>query len=839
MNANSRDLVLDRGEFALQSVIQTSDHTLVELADKQRSGMAACSLSALMTAFLLVLLVAESSAVTVPAKIEAEDYETAFDLSPGNTGGAYRTDNVDIAMTGDVGGGFVVGWIQGGEWLEYTIQVPRSSGYVAELRVASVPGSGSYTLEIDGIPVSGPNTLATTGGWQNWVTMSVDLGTLTAGEHSLRFAAQAGGFNLNWFNLQEVSVNRLTVPGRIQAESYNRFFDTTPGNQGNQLRSDDVDIGGTGDGGGGHAVAWIADAEWLEYDLRVDLAGAYDIDVRLASVPGNGSLRFEVDGSPTGTVLGVPATGSWNAYVTATASLGSLATGDHTLRVVMVGGGFNLNWFDLKTSQVTVDQCDTTSECKGIYGSQATDCSNSQSEQSVCLCGALACNAGPLPPLTPPPLPAPPSGDQCDTTAQCRISYGDAATDCMNSLSEQSVCMCGSAACTDAGGSDPDPDPSPGPGGMLGFFDRGSDLLLSFFDNQPDADDIHSQAGLGAMLRDYRLAGIDRFAVLGTVGRQGGRFLNSASVMNVCLGSNNWVNAYPKGGSTWNNALALVETRANAALARGGDVWIQEAGQSDFTAALLRRIKSSNPVVDTLNRIHVVQHSDFNENQTTPSELNYVRANADYIRIPDGNQANNGSPDFVSRNVALWDQAISEPLNGSCWSEARYIGSERNASASFVNPVIRDGGLDFSDTVEATYMFGFNSLAGSAQFFAEFPQSAAVQGSPNPVSSTFQEVNGLIVVEMESLGPAVGWQQKSGSGAIGSYLEWAAPDSFDFPGQGQLRVPIRITTPGIYRFLWRSSIRAGNDPTEHNDTWLKIDADSFYGQKSGRGLSHR
>lgn len=39
------------------------------------------------------------------------------------------------------------------------------------------------------------------------------------------------------------------------------------------------------------------------------------------------------------------------------------------------------------------------------------------------------------------------SQDQCNTTRQCKIEYGNQATDCKNSRSSNSVCMCGSEVC--------------------------------------------------------------------------------------------------------------------------------------------------------------------------------------------------------------------------------------------------------------------------------------------------------------------------------------------------------------------------------------------------------
>jgi len=76
---------------------------------------------------------------TLPGLIQAEDFDEdgSFDTTPANKGGRYRATAVDIESTEDVGGGFDVGWIAPGEWLEYTVNVPRTSTYRLAFRAAS------------------------------------------------------------------------------------------------------------------------------------------------------------------------------------------------------------------------------------------------------------------------------------------------------------------------------------------------------------------------------------------------------------------------------------------------------------------------------------------------------------------------------------------------------------------------------------------------------------------------------------------------------------------------------------------------------------------------------
>ena len=60
-------------------------------------------------------------------------------------------------------------------------------------------------------------------------------------------------------------------------------------------------------------------------------------------------------------------------------------------------------------------------------------------------------------------------------------------------------------------------------------------------------------------------------------------------------------------------------------LNRGGDIWIAEAGQSDFSADTLRQVSLKLPNINTKERIHIVQHSDWNEESTNPTGYSDTR----------------------------------------------------------------------------------------------------------------------------------------------------------------------------------------------------------------------
>ncbi len=52
-----------------------------------------------------------------------------------------------------------------------------------------------------------------------------------------------------------------------------------------------------------------------------------------------------------------------------------------------------------------------------------------------------------------------PVGDQCNTTPECRDIFGPTATDCRNSAANNSVCMCGNSPCGMPVDNNPDPTP--------------------------------------------------------------------------------------------------------------------------------------------------------------------------------------------------------------------------------------------------------------------------------------------------------------------------------------------------------------------------------------------
>jgi beta-glucanase (GH16 family) len=119
---------------------------------------------------------------------------------------------VQTEATTDAGGGTNVGWIDAGDWLAYSpIVFPTSGTYKIEYRVASLSGGGRLSLDLNaGAIVLGQLDVPSTGGWQNWTTISHNV-NVTAGTYTPGIYAVAGGWNLNWIRITPLSTARATA----------------------------------------------------------------------------------------------------------------------------------------------------------------------------------------------------------------------------------------------------------------------------------------------------------------------------------------------------------------------------------------------------------------------------------------------------------------------------------------------------------------------------------------------------------------------------------------------------------------------------------------------------
>jgi endonuclease/exonuclease/phosphatase family metal-dependent hydrolase len=316
------------------------------------------------------------TAPTLPGWIEAEDFDSGgegaayHDKTPGNNGGQYRSNDVDIEASSE--GGYDIGWAGAGEWLNYTVKVASAGSYTVQLRVASPSGGSLHVGFNNASNVWSTVNVGATGGYQSWQTVSVPV-TLGAGTQQMTIMFDTGGVNLNWINVTSGSSggssgasaggsggsggalspywgSAASVPGQIEAEDFDNggegvaYHDNSAGNAGGQYRSTNVDIEASNDGG--YDIGWAGAGEWLNYTVKVGSAGNYTVQLRVAS-PSGGALHVGFNNSSSvWTTVNVSPTGNWQSWKTVSVPV-TLGSGTQQMTIMFDTGGVNLNWINV------------------------------------------------------------------------------------------------------------------------------------------------------------------------------------------------------------------------------------------------------------------------------------------------------------------------------------------------------------------------------------------------------------------------------------------------------------------------------------------------------------
>ncbi|HDP67608.1 MAG TPA: carbohydrate-binding protein [Candidatus Marinimicrobia bacterium] len=179
----------------------------------------------------------------IPGTIEAEHYDLGnngiayFDKDykkvrwdadqPWNRGSAFRNDGVDIEKNSGL---YNIGWIEDGEWLNYTVTIVYGGKYNLGFQIASSTVTGNMQVLLDDQVISESVSIPNTGDWQNWQTITIESVELPSGNHTLKLNFIKGGFNLRKmvFTLVDNSVIEKLTPHLYIGKNYpNPFNDHT------------------------------------------------------------------------------------------------------------------------------------------------------------------------------------------------------------------------------------------------------------------------------------------------------------------------------------------------------------------------------------------------------------------------------------------------------------------------------------------------------------------------------------------------------------------------------------------------------------------------------------
>ncbi|MFA6403323.1 MAG: carbohydrate-binding protein [Salinivirgaceae bacterium] len=152
-------------------------------------------------------------------------------------------------------------------------------------------------------------------------------------------SVQSGSQNLIPFSNKPVKnklPTRHLIPGKIQAED----FDINHG----------LELETCTDTGGGQNTGFADNGDYLNYLVWVKSTGTYQFDFRVACTSANRQLTVQLaDGNAVeslGTIT-FTSTGGWQTWTTQSINI-PLTEGEHTLRLYVKQGEFNLNWFNTK-----------------------------------------------------------------------------------------------------------------------------------------------------------------------------------------------------------------------------------------------------------------------------------------------------------------------------------------------------------------------------------------------------------------------------------------------------------------------------------------------------------
>lgn len=131
------------------------------------------------------------------------------------------------------------------------------------------------------------------------------------------------------------------IPGVVEAEHFDEgpegvaFQDADQKKDGDPYRAGNVDIEKRSDASNGFGLGWTREGEWLVYTVEVAEAGAYTIDIPVASKKTGGIFHLEFDGEDKTGPIQVPDTGGWQNLKTITRTGIKLKKGRQVMKLVM------------------------------------------------------------------------------------------------------------------------------------------------------------------------------------------------------------------------------------------------------------------------------------------------------------------------------------------------------------------------------------------------------------------------------------------------------------------------------------------------------------------------
>ncbi len=178
--------------------------------------------------------------IDIPGQLEVEEYDFGgeglayHDTEPANIPNDFRpNEGVDI---GAYGNGYILAYVEGGEWIEYTVKVAQSGTYKVDAEVASQVANGAFKITFDANDAFTTFSTPNTGNWIAFQDITANSTIeLAAGEQQMRLDITGN----NPFNLDRLIFTLETATDVNELESIEQGFTVSP-NPTNRLLNIDL-----------------------------------------------------------------------------------------------------------------------------------------------------------------------------------------------------------------------------------------------------------------------------------------------------------------------------------------------------------------------------------------------------------------------------------------------------------------------------------------------------------------------------------------------------------------------------------------------------------------------
>jgi endoglucanase len=128
--------------------------------------------------------------------LDTADYHVATGkTTAGNRGRVYRNDGVDILK--DAANKYVVSDTEDGEWLQYTVNVPKTGRYKLVINAASEHTGGQLFVIVNNVKMGANIDVPNTGSMDTYKGLILKSLALKAGKQAIKLLIHTGGFNLS------------------------------------------------------------------------------------------------------------------------------------------------------------------------------------------------------------------------------------------------------------------------------------------------------------------------------------------------------------------------------------------------------------------------------------------------------------------------------------------------------------------------------------------------------------------------------------------------------------------------------------------------------------------